>query len=52
MTTKLTETYFTGMGGAYAALFTPYGAKGRVNPEMIGKVVNYGIVKTGPAVKS
>ena len=38
MTTKLTEKCFKDMGGAYAALFTPYDAKGRVNPEMIEKI--------------
>ena len=40
---KLTEKCFKGMSGAYAALFTPYDAKGRVNPEMIEKIVSYGI---------
>ena len=29
MTTRLTEKCFKGMNGAYAALFTPYDAKGR-----------------------
>ena len=43
MITKLTEKCFKGMNGAYAALFTPYDAKGRVNPEMIEKIVNHGI---------
>jgi len=43
MNTKLTETCFKGMNGAYAALFTPYDAKGRVNPEMIERIVRYGI---------
>ena len=43
MNTKLTEKCFKGMSGAYAALFTPYDAKGRVNPEMIEKIINYGI---------
>ena len=43
MNTKLTEKCFSGMNGAYAALFTPYDAKGRVNPEMIEKIINYGI---------
>lgn len=33
---------FKGMTGAYAAMFTPYDAKGRVNPEMIGKIMDYG----------
>ena len=40
---KLTEKCFQGMSGAYAALFTPYDAKGRVNPEMIAKIIDYGI---------
>ena len=43
MDIKLTEKYFKGMNGAYAAMFTPFDAKGRVNPEMIEKIVNYGI---------
>lgn len=43
MDTKLTEKCFRGMNGAYAALFTPYDAKGRVNPEMVEKIINYGI---------
>ena len=43
MKTKLSERCFAKMGGAYAALFTPYDAKGRVNPETIEKIVNYGI---------
>ena len=47
MYAKLTEKCFKGMSGAYAALFTPYDEKGRVNPEMIGKIVDYGIKYTG-----
>lgn len=43
MDTHLTESCFRKMGGAYAALFTPYDAKGRVNPEMIEKVIDYGL---------
>ena len=43
MTTDLTEKCFQGMNGAYAAMFTPFDAKGRVNPEMIAKIVDYGI---------
>ena len=43
MTTELTETCFQGMNGAYAAMFTPFDAKGRVNPEMIARIVDYGI---------
>ena len=43
MNTKLTEKCFKGMAGAYAALFTPYDEKGRVNPEMIARIMDYGI---------
>lgn len=43
MDTHLTESCFRKMGGAYAALFTPYDAKGRVNPETIAKIVDYGL---------
>ena len=43
MNAKLTEKCFKGMNGAYAALFTPYDAKGRVNPEAIARIVDYGI---------
>ena len=43
MDTKLTEKCFKGMAGAYAAMFTPYDAKGRVNPEMIARIIDYGI---------
>lgn len=43
MDTHLTESCFRKMGGAYAALFTPYDAQGRVNPEMIAKVTDYGL---------
>jgi N-acetylneuraminate lyase len=43
MSTKLTEKCFIDMDGAYAAIFTPYDAKGRVNPEVIEKIINYGI---------
>ena len=43
MTTELTEKCFQGMNGAYAAMFTPFDAKGRVNPEMIARIVDYGI---------
>lgn len=31
------------MGGAYAALFTPYDAQGRVNTEAIAAIVEYGL---------
>ena len=43
MNTKLTEKCFKGMNGAYAAMFTPFDKKGRVNPERIDEIVNYGI---------
>jgi len=43
MDTHLTESCFRKMGGAFAALFTPYDAKGRVNPETIAKIVDYGL---------
>ena len=43
MDTKLTEKCFKDMNGAYAALFTPYDTKGRVNPEMIEKIIGYGL---------
>ena len=38
----MSKDAFSGMPGAYAALFTPYDAKGRVNPEMISKIMDYG----------
>ena len=31
-----------GMDGAYAAMFTPYDAKGRVDPETIGRIMDHG----------
>ena len=36
------KTEFEGMAGAYAALFTPYDAKGRVDPEKIARIMDYG----------
>ena len=33
---------FKGMAGAYAAMFTPYDAKGRVDPEKIARIMDYG----------
>ena len=36
------KTEFEGMAGAYAAMFTPYDAKGRVDVEMIGRIMDYG----------
>ena len=38
----MSEKCFNGMSGAYAAMFTPYDAKGRVNPEMIARIMDYG----------
>lgn len=43
MQVKLTESVFKNMDGAYAALFTPFTADNKVNPEMIEKVMEYGI---------
>ncbi len=43
MQMKLTEPVFNNMDGAYAALFTPFTADNRVNPEMIEKVMEYGL---------
>lgn len=43
MDTHLTERCFRKMDGAFAALFTPYDAKGRVNTEMIEQVIDYGL---------
>ena len=34
---------FKGMGGAYAALYTPFDKKGALNEEMVEKVICYGI---------
>ena len=31
-----------GMSGAYAAMFTPYDAKGRVDPETVARIMDYG----------
>jgi len=36
------KNVFDGMSGAYAAMFTPYDAKGCVNPEMISRIIDYG----------
>ena len=38
----MTGKCFKGMRGAHAAMFTPFDAKGRVNPEMIAKIMDYG----------
>lgn len=40
---ELTGNEFGGMAGAWAALFTPYDEKGRVNGEMIARIVDYGL---------
>ena len=39
---KRTEKCLAGMRGAYAAMFTPYDAKGRVDPEKIAQIMDYG----------
>ena len=38
----MSEECFKGMGGAYAAMFTPFDAKGRVDPEMVARIMDYG----------
>ena len=38
----MAEKAFKGMAGAYAAMFTPYDAKGRVDPDMIARIMDYG----------
>lgn len=38
----MSKDCFDEMRGAYAAMFTPYDAKGRVNTEMIGRIMDYG----------
>ncbi len=43
MQLNLTERVFENMDGAYAALFTPFSADNHVNPDMIEKVMEYGI---------
>ena len=39
---ELKSPAFAGMRGAYAAMFTPYGADGKVNEAMIEKLVEHG----------
>ena len=43
MDIKLTEKCFKGMYGAYAAMFTPYDRKGRVDEETIARIIEYGL---------
>lgn len=38
-----TSPEFRGMRGAYSAMFTPYGADGKVNEEMIERLVDHGL---------
>ena len=38
-----TDKSFDGMGGAYAALYTPFKKDGSINEEMIEKLIEYGI---------
>ncbi len=40
---ELKAPEFAGMRGAYAAMFTPFDAAGRVNEEMIEKLVEHGL---------
>ncbi len=42
MDCNLTEQCFTGMAGAYAAMFTPFDGKGRVDPEAVARIMDYG----------
>lgn len=39
---KLTEKCFAGMAGAYAAMFTPFDKKGRVDEETIARIMDRG----------
>ena len=43
MNTNLTGHEFKGMAGAFAAMFTPFDKKGRVNEEAIDALVEYGL---------
>lgn len=43
MQLKLEGDVFQGMNGAYAAMFTPFARDNRVNEEMIGKMIEYGL---------
>ena len=38
----MTKSNINGMYGAYAAMFTPYDAKGRVDAEAIARIIDYG----------
>ena len=42
MDITLTEPCFKGMGGAFAALFTPFDRKGRVDTETVARIMDYG----------
>ena len=43
MKPKTKDRVFEGMGGAYAALYTPFRKDGALNEEMIEKTIEYGI---------
>ena len=43
MNVKLTGKEFKGMAGAFAAMFTPFDKKGRVNEEAIDALIEYGL---------
>ena len=43
MKPKTKDKVFEGMGGAYAALYTPFRKDGALNEEMIEKTIEYGI---------
>ena len=38
----MSEKCFKGMSGAFAAMFTPYDAKGRVDAEAVARIMDYG----------
>ena len=43
MNTNMTGKEFKGMAGAFAAMFTPFDKKGRVNEEAIDALIEYGL---------
>ncbi len=42
MNINLTESCFKGMAGAYAAMFTPFDRKGRVDADGVARIMDYG----------
>lgn len=45
MSLEFTGKEFNNMGGAYAAMFTPFTKENRVNPEMIERLVEFGLAQ-------